>query len=295
MPSLEGILCPTVTFFTAKGEVDLAAFRRHLGNLVDRGLHGIAPLGTMGEFTLLDARERRTLAEAAVESVGEKGLVMVGTGSTRTATTVELSRHAEDVGAHAVLVVTPFYLRPNREGLRRHYGAVRRAVEIPLLAYNLPSFTGYGLENDLVAELAGEGILQGMKDSEGNLGKDLDLLSKVPNDFALFTGADPLCLALVAQGAAGGILGTSNLFPAKVTELYRLARGNELDKAAEIQAGVARLSEAIQTGPFPAATKYMVERVWGLSSALRLPVTELSDGEKGRIDSILDPFLGKWR
>lgn len=295
MPPLRGILCPSITFFDASGEVDLETFKRHLRNLVDRGLHGVAPLGTMGEFTLLDEDERRWIAEAAVEAVGDRAPVVIGTGSPRTDRAVELARHAEDIGAHGVYAVTPFYLRPNREGLWRHYEAIHRAVGIPVLAYNLPQFAGYALDNRLILDLAREGILQGIKDSEGNLAKDLELLAEAPRDFRLFTGADPLCLALVAQGAAGGVLGTSNLFPATLVELYKRAKAGDLAGAAEIQAGVARLSAAIQTGPFPASTKYMVERVWGLRSSLRMPVTELSPEERRRVDALLEPFLGRWR
>ena len=295
MSRLEGIVCPTITFFDRKGAVDEEAFKTHLRALVDRGLHGVFPNGTMAEFTLLRNEERRRLAEAAVDAVGDDAIVFVGTGSPRTDETVELSRHAQDIGADAVVVVTPFYLRPNADGLRRHFDAVHRAVGLPVLAYNLPSFTGYSIDPELVGELADEGILQGMKDSSGDLPANLRILARVPKDFIFFTGADPLCLAVLAEGAAGGVLGSSNFFPAKLVELYDRARKGDLAAAATIQAGVSRLSEAIGTGPFPAATKYIVERVWGLRSSLRLPVTPLSAEEKRRVDGLLKPFLGSWR
>ena len=295
MSRLEGIVCPPITFFNRKGAVDEASFRRHLRNLVDRGLHGVFPNGTMGEFTLLTAEERRHLAEAAVDAVGDDATVFVGTGSMRTDEAVELSRHAQDIGADAVVVVTPFYLRPTPDGLRRHFNAVHRAVSIPILAYNLPSFTGYSIAPDLVADLAEEGIIQGMKDSSGDLPANLRILARVPKDFVFFTGADPLCLAVLAEGAAGGVLGTSNFFPAKIVDLYTRARKGDLADAGAIQAGVSRLSEAIGTGPFPAATKYIVDRVWGLKSSLRLPVTGLSAPERTKVDRLLKPFLDSWR
>lgn len=294
MARLEGVFCPTVTFYDAHGRIDVPAFQTHLRNLVAAGLDGVFPLGTMGEFTLLSDAERRTLAEAAVEAVDGRGKLLIGTGSPSTEAAVGLSRHAEEVGADAVVVITPFYLRPNREGLRRHYEAVREAVGIPVFAYNLPSFTGYSLENDLVVELARDGVLRGLKDSEGNLSKDLALLPDLPKDFTLLTGADPIFLGLTLQGGAGGILGTSNFFPKTVHEMYRRARDGDVRRAAEIQAGVARLSEAIRTGPFPAATKRIVSRVWGLPAHLRLPVTGLSPDEAARVDRILKPFLGAW-
>lgn len=291
----EGIFCPTVTFYDARGRVDVATYEKHLRNLVGAGLQGVVPMGTMGEFTLLSEDERRTLARASVEAMDGKGKVLVATGSPSTEVAVGLSRHAEDVGANAVVVVTPFYLRPSREGLRQHYEAIHRAVGLPVLAYNLPSFTGYSLENDLVVELAREGILQGLKDTEGNLAKDLALLADLPKDFSLLTGADPIFLGLALQGGSGGILGTSNFFPATVEEMYRSLREGNLPRAAEIQAGVARLSEAIGTGPFPAATKYMVERVWGYPAHLRLPVTPLSEAERSRVEAILKEFRGSWK
>ena len=292
---IEGIYCPTVTFYDAAGHVDVKAFQKHVRNLVDAGLQGVVPMGTMGEFTLLSGDERRTLAQAAVEAVNGKGKVLVATGSPSTEVAVGLSRHAQEIGADGVVVVSPFYLKPNREGLRKHYEALHRAVDLPLLAYNLPSFTGYSLENDLVVELAREGILQGLKDTEGNLAKDLALLADLPKDFSLLTGADPICLALTVQGGAGGILGTSNFFPMTVAEMYTRIKEGDLQRAAEIQAGVVQLSEAIGTGPFPAATKYVVQRIWGFPSTLRLPVTGLSEAERIRVDTILKPFLGTWK
>ena len=295
MSRIEGVFCPTVTFYDAKGFVDVGAFRTHLRHLIDAGLQGVVPMGTMGEFTLLTEDERRLLAEASVKAVDGKGKVLVATGSPSTQVTVALSRHAQDVGADAVVVVAPFYLKPNHEGLRRHFEAVHRAVDLPVLAYNLPSFTGYSLENDLIVELAKEGVLQGLKDTEGNLAKDLTLLADLPKDFSLLTGADPICLGLTVQGGAGGILGTSNFFPATVAEMYRRIREGDLRRASEIQAGVAQLSEAIGTGPFPAATKYIVQKVWGIPAHLRLPVTALSEDERRRVDGLLQPFLGAWK
>ncbi len=295
MPRLEGVFCPTVTFYDEKGGLDVKTFETHLHRLIDAGLQGVVPLGTMGEFTLLTDAERRTLTEAAVVAVGGRGKVLAGTGSPSTDGAVALSRHAEDVGADAVVVVTPFYLKPNRDGLVRHYGALHRAVDIPLLAYNLPSFTGYSLDNDVVLELAAEGILQGLKDTEGNVAKDLALLADLPKDFSLLTGADPTFLGITLEGGSGGILGTSNFFPATIEEMYRAVRGGDLHRAAGIQAGVARLSEAIGTGAFPAATKYIVEKVWGHPAHLRLPVTPLSEEERSRVDGILKEFLGSWK
>ena len=295
MARLEGVFCPTVTFFDAQGGLDVATFEEHLHHLMDAGLQGVVPLGTMGEFTLLTDAERRTLAEASVHAVGGKGKVIVGTGSPSTDTAVALSLHAQDVGADAVVVVTPFYMKPNRDGLRRHYEALHRAVGIPVLAYNLPSFAGYSLDNEVVVELAREGVLQGLKDTEGNLAKDLALVAELPKDFTLLTGADPIFLGLTLQGGSGGILGTSNFFPATVEEMYRSVREGNVKRAAEIQAGVARLSEAIGTGAFPAATKYIVEKVWGHPAHLRLPVTPLSEAERSRVDAILKEFLGSWK
>ena len=295
MARLEGLFCPTVTFFDEKGGLDVNTFEAHLHHLIDAGLQGVVPLGTMGEFTLLTDAERRSLTEATVLAVGGKGKVIAGTGSPSTDTAVALSRHAEDVGADAVVVVTPFYLRPNRDGLVRHYEALHRAVGIPLLAYNLPSFTGYSLDNAVVVELAREGILQGLKDTEGNVAKDLALLAELPKDFSLLTGADPTFLEVTLEGGAGGILGTSNFFPATVEEMYRAVREGNIPKATEIQAGVALLSEAIGTGAFPAATKYIVEKVWGHPAHLRLPVTPLSEDERSRVDRILKGFLGSWK
>ncbi|MFQ6013653.1 MAG: dihydrodipicolinate synthase family protein, partial [Thermoplasmata archaeon] len=140
MRPFEGVYTPLLTFFDTRGEVNMKAQIRHVTNLVKAGVDGVVPMASMGEFTAMDPKERAKVAEATVEEVSGRAQVVVGTGAPSTRQAIALSRDAQGAGADGVMVINPFYIRPDEEGIRRHYEAIRKAVDIPVMAYNLPFF-----------------------------------------------------------------------------------------------------------------------------------------------------------
>lgn len=288
-----GIYVPLLTFFDAQGEVDLEAQRRHVARLVQAGVHGVVPMATMGEFAALDREERRTIAEAVLQEVQGRAKVVVGASAPSTREAVALARDAEALGADGVMALTPFFIRPSAEAIRRHYEALRKAVDLPLIAYNLPGFTGVEIPVDLVHELAREGTIQGIKDSSGDLARALWTLAELPEDFSFLTGADPLLTAVLLHGGQGGMVGSANVVPEKAVRLYRLVQEHRLEEARGLQFQLASFSRALRVGTFPAAAKYLVERVSGLRGHGRLPVVELTKEEKRQVDEIAKSLLEK--
>ena len=291
MRPFEGIYTPLLTFFDAGGEVNMEAQIRHVANLLKAGVDGVIPMASMGEFTAMDRKERAKMAEAIVEEVSGRAQVVVGTGAPSTRQAIELSRDAEGSGADGVMVIHPFYIRPDRVGIRRHYEAIREAVDIPVMAYNLPFFTGVDLPSELILELAREGTIDGVKDSSGDLAKALHIISELPDTASFLTGSDPLLTAVVLHGGQGGVLGSSNVFPKKVVQLYDLIRAGRTEEATKLQLDLARFSRALKVGTYPAAAKYLVKRVWGTEAHSRPPVHPLTDEERQKVDQIMAPLL----
>ncbi len=291
MRPFEGIYTPLLTFFDVRGEVNMEAQIRHVANLIKAGVDGVIPMASMGEFTAMDRKERAKMAEAIVEEVSGRAQVVVGTGAPSTRQAIELSRDAEKSGADSVMVIHPFYIRPDRVGIRRHYEAIREAVDIPVMAYNLPFFTGVDIPSELILDLARDGTIDGLKDSSGDLAKALHIISELPETVSFLTGSDPLLTAVVLHGGQGGVLGSSNIFPKKVVQLYDLIRAGRTEEATKLQLDLARFSRALKVGTYPAAAKYLVKRVWGTEAHSRPPVHPLTDEERQKVDEIMAPLL----
>jgi 4-hydroxy-tetrahydrodipicolinate synthase len=291
MRPFNGIYTPLLTFFDARGEVNMEGQIRHVSNLVKAGVDGVVPMASMGEFTAMDPKERAKVAEAVVEEVSGRAQVIVGTGAPSTRQAIELSRDAEKAGADGVMVINPFYIRPDEAGIRRHYEAIREAVDVPLMAYNLPFFTGVDIPTELLLDLARDGTIDGLKDSSGDLAKALHILSELPDSFSFLTGQDPLLASVVFHGGQGGVVGSSNVFPKKTVQLYDLARQGRTEEATKLQLDLSRFSRALKVGTYPAAAKYLVKRVWGAEMHSRPPVIDLTAEERLRVDEIVAPLL----
>ncbi|MFQ5837606.1 MAG: 4-hydroxy-tetrahydrodipicolinate synthase [Thermoplasmata archaeon] len=291
MRPFEGVYTPLITFFDAEGSLDISAQQRHVANLVKAGVHGLVPMASMGEFTSMDKEERRRVAEAVIGEASDKAKVVVGAGAASTREAVELSKDAEAAGADGVMVVTPFYIKPGLVGLESHYEAIRKEIEIPVMAYNLPSFTGFDLPAELVLKMARQGTIQGLKDSSGNMAKAIQIITEMPQDFSFMTGFDPLFASMVLHGGQGGVIGSSNVFPSETVDIFNLIQKGRIEEAVKLQLLLARFTQALGVGTFPAAAKFLVEKVWGLKAYSRPPVMELTAEEKRSVLNIVKPLL----
>lgn len=291
MATFEGVFTPLVTFFGEDGELDLESQRRHATFLVNAGVRGLVPMASMGEFTALDRDEKRQVTEAVIGEVSGRAQIVVHAGAPSTRQAVILAKDAEAAGADGIMAITPFYLKPNLDGLRRHYESLRAAVEIPIMAYCLPAYTGVSLPVPLILDLAREGTIQGLKDSTGDLSQALEILADRPEGFSMLTGADPLLASVLLLGGQGGVVGSTNAFPHLAVGIYRLLREGRVQEAMEIQGQLIRFTQAAQIGTFPAAPKYMVEQAWGLQTQARPPVEPLTKGERRKVDELIAPLF----
>ncbi len=238
----EGIIPALVTPFEKDNEVHEEALRNLVNFVVEKGVNGVVPVGTTGEFVYLSEEERRKVVEIVIDEVSGRVSVIAGTGASSTRQAIKLSKHAEDVGANAVLVVSPYYLRPADKGSYQHFYEISRATDIPIILYNIPQCTGDFLRREVVEDLAELDNVVGLKDSSGHLPYLMELLEMVGNKINIICGHDEVVMPALAAGAKGAILASANVIPDLWIRLHEAIRKGDLEKARKLQMDAQKLA-----------------------------------------------------
>ena len=223
---VSGVYTALVTPFQddATQAIDVPALDRLLATQLEAGVDGIVPCGTTGECPTLSNDEQVSVIHQVAKRVRGKAVLLAGTGTHSTRTTIERSQAAVDAGADAVMVVVPYYSKPTQDGLVRHFVAVARAVTCPVVIYNIPGRTGVDLLPDSLMRIAFEAPnVVATKESTGNVLRAQELVRRFGDRMSVMCGDDVLTLPMMAVGARGVISVTSNLMPKEVTRLVRLA------------------------------------------------------------------------
>jgi len=243
MPVIEGILPALVTPFRGE-ELDTEALRSLVEHLIGRGVSGVVVAGTTGEFPYLSMEERKAALEAVVDQVNGRVPVVAGAGASSTSEAVEHARVAEDIGADALLVVSPYYFKPSEKGIYQHYLELMSRVELPVLAYNIPQCTGYYIPRSVLEDLAAEG-LSGVKDSSGNLPYLAEVASYLKGKATVLCGHDEVVLSALVLGASGAILASANVIPEVWLRVYKAFKEGRLEEARTMQARAQKLARLI--------------------------------------------------
>lgn len=233
---LEGIFVPNVTPFTRKGRLDLEALRACVRFWIQSGVSGLVPCGSNGEAPYLSRLERKKVIETVVDEVNGKIPVVAGTGSMSTRETILLSKDAEDLGVDSVLVVTPFYYKLADREILEHYRNVLESINIPMVVYNVPKFTGVSLEPAVIYQLASENErLIGVKDSSGNIAVVTEIIRLVGTRISVLAGAADLALPTLKLGGKGAVIAVANVFPVLCRNLYETFRSGNPENADRLQ------------------------------------------------------------
>jgi 4-hydroxy-tetrahydrodipicolinate synthase len=234
-----------VTPFNKDESINEENLRNLVNYLIEQGVTGLVPVGTTGEFVNMTIKERLKVIEIVVDEANNRVPVIAGTGETGTKLVIDSTKAATDIGADAVLIVTPYYLKPKAKGLYDHYFTIAEKTDIPIVLYNIPACTGVELPWTVVEDLVDIEKIVAIKDSSGDYRYFSALLEKVSDKISVLIGWDENVLGALAGGAAGCILGSANVFPKIWLEIYEHVKNNRLEEAQILQKRVQKIARLL--------------------------------------------------
>lgn len=290
--SLSGTLTALVTPFSPSGdEIDFAAFDALLEEQIRGGVSGLVPCGTTGEAPTLTEDEQAAVIRRTVEIAAGRVPVIAGTGTFSTKKTIAASKAALAAGADGVMIVMPYYNKPSQDGLREHVLAVARAVSAPIVLYNIPGRSVVDLSAETTERIcAAAPNVVAIKDATGNVLRCQEMKHRLGDRLTVLSGDDALTLAMMAVGASGVISVTSNVRPAAVSAVTRLAASGAWDRAREAHLALLELHGAMFVEPNPVPAKAALALAGRASPAVRLPLVPASEATKRLIADALARF-----
>ena len=259
------------------GRLDEETFRAFVDWQISEGTHGLVPVGTTGESPTLSHDEHKRVVDVCIRVAAGRVPVIAGAGSNNTLEAIELARFAEKAGADGLLVVTPYYNKPNQEGLYQHYKAINDAVGIPIIIYNIPPRSVIDMSVETMARLFELKNIAGVKDATGKIDRISEQREKVGRDFNQLSGDDSTALAVMAHGGHGCISVTSNVAPKLQSEFQDACMAGDFAKALAYQDRMMPLHKALFLEPNPAGPKYALSLLGRMTEELRLPLVKVTD------------------
>lgn len=285
----KGIMPPIPTPFDYEGNILHENLRANLARWVQAGLDGFVVLGSNGEYTLLGEEEKFAVWETARDAIPPDRLFIAGAGADSTHSTVALVKRAAALGADAALIVTPHYYRPQMTGLAliRHFRTVADRSPIPILIYNVPTYTNVDLDASTILELAQHENIAGMKDSSGNFAKMGEIVRYAPARFTMLAGTGSAILLALTFGAKGAVPALGNIAPRECLDLYELFQKGELDKARNLQLRLIRPNSAVTTRWGVPGLKAALDELGYYGGPPRSPLQSLNDEEHKQLTAVL--------
>jgi 4-hydroxy-tetrahydrodipicolinate synthase len=272
----QGSMVALITPMFPDGSLDLDAFRKLIDWHVAEGTDAIVVVGTSGESPTVDFDEHAEVIRVAVEHAAGRIPIIAGVGGNSTSEAIELSRHAQAVGAQAGLSVVPYYNKPTQEGMYQHFRKAAETVDLPMILYNVPGRCVADLANETVLRLAEIPNIIGIKDATGDIGRGALLLRDAPKDFQVFSGDDPTAAALMLLGGRGNISVTANVAPRLMHELCQAAISGDVPRTRELNARLAKLNKVLFVEANPIPVKWAVAEMGLTQLGYRLPLVPLS-------------------
>lgn len=289
MPVFSGVCTALATPFTAGGAaVDFDALGHLIHRQLDAGVDALCACGTTGEGPTLSPQEHQAVVHFCVREINGRVPLLAGAGSNDTASALAACRRAQDAGADALLVVTPYYNKTTQSGLIEHYTYLADRVELPIVLYNVPSRTGVSFSAETYATLSGHQNIVGVKEASGDLSLQQHTAQAARPGFSVWSGNDDLTIPMMATGALGTISVLSNVAPAAMAALTHACLNGDLAAANLLQGRLQPLMDALfcQVNPIPLKYALMLTGIG--SGALRLPLVPLAQKFRPQLQSALD-------
>jgi len=281
-----GVYPAMPTPFSRNGDLDETGLRDMVSYYEGTGVNGILALGTIGEFAMMSEHERRRAAEI-IMGAADRLEIIVNAGSASTRETIKTAIHLKDLGVDAIIAVEPYFYHPSPGGMAMHYLAIAEEVDVPVMAYNIPGFSGNYLTPDIMDAFGSDERIIGLKDSEGDPVKLTEFIRRAPRDFSVMVGFDALAAYGLCMGAKGMTIGSASVAPEVCVDMYRAFIQKDLQQAFALQKNLDGVIRAMAVGTFPAAAKYMLALKGLPGGHVRPPLEDLSDGQKRVVDDYL--------
>ena len=270
------------------GQFDEEAFANLVEWQIQEGSHGLVPVGTTGESPTLSHAEHKAVVEMCISVANRRVPVIAGAGSNNTSEAIELSVHAEQSGASAVLIVTPYYNKPGQRGLYAHFKAIADAITIPIIIYNIPPRSIIDMSVDTMKSLFNDcSNIIGVKDATANLARASQQRQAMGPEFVQLSGEDPTALGFMAHGGQGCISVTANVAPRLCAQFQEACLAGDYSTALTYQDRLMPLHTALFLEPSPAPTKYALSRLGRIQEDCRLPITPVNDDTRTAVDAAL--------
>src|SRR6185295_7738428 len=281
---LNGSFVALVTPYS-KGDVDLPKVKELVEFHIKNGTTGICPVATTGEGPVLTHDERANIIKTVVDTARGKALVFPGTGTYNTRESIEQTKMAKELGADGALIVTPYYNKPTQEGLYRHYEAIAKAVDLPIMLYNVPSRTGVSMAPETTARLAKIKNIVALKDASGNVEQVTQL--RALSDLQILSGEDSLTFPILCMGGVGVVSVAANVVPKQIADMVAAANRGEVEKARQIHDRYFELFKNlfIETNPIPVKTA--LKKMGMYNGEMRLPMCEMMPANEEKLDKTL--------
>lgn len=285
-PIFRGAGVAIITPYTEDG-VNFPELGRIIEDQIKNGTDAIVITGTTGESATMTDEEHRATIKFAVDQVKGRIPVIAGTGSNETAYAVELSQYAEEVGADAVLVVTPYYNKCTQRGLLAHYMAIADAINIPIVLYDVPSRTGVGITTETYVKLAKHPNIAAVKEANGDLSKILRLRAAVGDDLVVYSGNDDQIVPILSLGGQGVISVLSNVAPQETHDICQAYFDGDTEKAMKLQIQYTDLIDALFCEVNPIPVKVAMRKIGYAAGPLRMPLCEMEPEHEQRLEKAL--------
>jgi 4-hydroxy-tetrahydrodipicolinate synthase len=284
----QGSMTALITPMTDTGAIDEKAFQAFVEWQLAEGTEGLIPVGTTGESPTLSHAEHERVVDLCIEAAAGRAPVIAGSGSNNTEEAIHLTKHAKQAGATAALVVTPYYNKPTQAGLYGHYAAIAKAVDIPIIIYNIPGRSIIDMSVETMAKLAKDfPNIVGVKDATNDLNRPVLTRLAIGDDFSQLSGEDGTIGAFLGQGGHGCISVTSNVAPGLCAKLHAAWRAKDYTGFAEVRDRLMPVHGAMFCESSPGPVKYGASLLGKSNAFARLPMVEIAQSSKDRVKAAM--------
>ena len=287
MSTFGNIVTAMVTPFDSKGNIDFGKTTQLVNHLIENGSNSLVVAGTTGESPTLSTEEKLALFQHVVKVVDGRVKVIAGTGSNNTYASIELTKKAEKIGVDGVLLVAPYYNKPNQRGLYEHFKAIANSTTLPVMLYNIPGRTAVTISLDTIVKLSEISNIVAVKESTGDIVAATNIISKTNRNFMLYSGDDYMTLPFLSVGAEGVVSVASHIIGNEMQEMITAYKQGEHEKAAHLHRELMPIMNGLFIAPNPTPVKAALQMRGMDVGSVRLPLVPLSIEDRERLTSLL--------